>query len=111
MPRISICHGAFNDNPLVSLPNNHVNRPRAAGKYGYVDVNGDVKIIQYGADAMGFQPQGDLPEGIIIPPPVSGNCTDCGDYDYESDRSTGEETSREQDKFQVWNTLSCRQHS
>ena len=31
---------------------------------------------------MGFQPQGDLPEGIIIPPPVAGNCTDC-DYDYE----------------------------
>jgi len=54
------------------------------GKYGYVDVNGEVKIIEYGANAMGFQPQGDLPEGIIIPPPVEGNCTDCNyDYDYD----------------------------
>ena len=54
------------------------------GKYGYVDVNGEVKIIEYGANAMGFQPTGDLPEGIIIPPPVEGNCTDCNyDYDYE----------------------------
>ena len=73
-----------------------------AGKYGYVDVNGDVKIIQYGADAMGFQPQGDLPEGIIIPPPVSGNCTDCGDYDYnDGERSGGEEEQKEPDRFQV----------
>ena len=31
---------------------------------------------------MGFQPQGDLPDGIIIPPPVAGNCTEC-DYDYD----------------------------
>ena len=54
------------------------------GKYGYVDVNGEVKIIEYGANAMGFQPQGDLPDGIIIPPPVVGNCTECDyDYDYE----------------------------
>ena len=54
------------------------------GKYGYIDANGDVKIIEYGADAMGFQPEGDLPEGIVIPPPVQGNCTDCTyDYDYE----------------------------
>ena len=73
-----------------------------AGKYGYVDVNGDVKIIQYGADAMGFQPQGDLPEGIIIPPPVSGNCTDCGDYDYDAGGNDGrEEASRDQERFQA----------
>ena len=53
------------------------------GKYGYIDANGDVKIIEYGADAMGFQPEGDLPDGIVIPPPVEGNCTDCNyDYDY-----------------------------
>ena len=44
------------------------------GKYGYVDVNGEVKIIEYGADAMGFQPEGDLPEGIVIPDPVAGTC-------------------------------------
>ena len=45
-------------------------------------MNGEVKIIEYGANAMGFQPQGDLPDGIIIPPPVAGNCTEC-DYDYD----------------------------
>ena len=33
---------------------------------------------------MGFQPEGDLPEGIVIPPPVQGNCTEC-DYDYDYD--------------------------
>jgi len=64
------------------------------GKYGYIDANGEVKIIEYGADAMGFQPQGDLPEGIIIPPPVEGNCTDCSyDYDYP-DLTPDEETRR-----------------
>jgi hypothetical protein len=65
-----------------------------------------VKIIQYGADAMGFQPAGDLPEGIIIPPPVSGNCTDdCGDYDYEGDRASSkaaeESSSADQERFQA----------
>lgn len=44
------------------------------GKYGYIDVNGEVKIIEYGADVMGFQPEGDLPDGIVIPPPVAGTC-------------------------------------
>ena len=42
------------------------------GKYGYIDANGQVKIIEYGADVMGFQPEGDLPDGIVIPPPVEG---------------------------------------
>jgi len=43
---------------------------------------------------MGFQPEGDLPEGIIIPPPVEGNCTDCTyDYDYP-DLTEQEESSR-----------------
>ena len=61
------------------------------GKYGYVDVNGEVKIIEYGANAMGFQPTGDLPEGIIIPPPVEGNCTDCNyDYDDYEERPQGQ---------------------
>ncbi len=55
------------------------------GKYGYVDTNGEVKVIQYGANAMGFQPNGDLPEGIIIQPPVEGNCTEFCDYDYIDD--------------------------
>ena len=37
---------------------------------------------------MGFQPEGDLPEGIVIPPPVEGNCTDCSyDYDYQEDET------------------------
>merc|ERR1711892_1406609 len=61
------------------------------GKYGYIDANGDVKIIEYGADAMGFQPEGDSPDGIVIPPPVVGNCTDCT-YDYDYDISQEEET-------------------
>jgi hypothetical protein len=72
-----------------------------------------VKIIQYGADAMGFQPAGDLPEGIIIPPPVSGNCTDdCGDYDYEGDRASSkaaeESSSADQERFQAgWLFIFC----
>merc|ERR1711953_1536642 len=37
---------------------------------------------------MGFQPEGDLSEGIVIPPPVEGNCTDCSyDYDYQEDET------------------------
>ena len=53
---------------------------RVIGKYGYIDIDtGKVKVIEYGADMMGFQPEGDFPEGIIIPPPVNG--TD-DDYDY-----------------------------
>jgi len=63
------------------------------GKYGYIDANGDVKIIEYGADAMGFQPEGDLPDGIVIPPPVEGNCTDCN-YDYDYPDLSREEESR-----------------
>merc|ERR1712168_373308 len=63
------------------------------GKYGYIDANGDVKIIEYGADAMGFQPEGDLPDGIVIPPPVEGNCTDCN-YDYDYPELSKEEESR-----------------
>ena len=47
------------------------------GKYGYVDIDtGELKVIEYGADMMGFQPQGDFPEGIIIPEPVFNNLTD-----------------------------------
>ncbi len=47
------------------------------GKYGYIEpTTGELKVIEYGADMMGFQPQGDLPEGIIIPPPVFNNLTD-----------------------------------
>ena len=49
------------------------------GKYGYIDANGEVKIIEYGADVMGFQPEGDLPEGIVIPPPVQGTCHEACD--------------------------------
>ena len=33
------------------------------------------KVIEYGADDLGFQPVGDLPEGIVVPPPVPGNDT------------------------------------
>ena len=40
------------------------------------------KVIEYGADNLGFQPVGDLPEGIVVPPPVPGNDTsDYDDYD------------------------------
>ena len=47
------------------------------GKYGYIDIDtGELKVIEYGADMMGFQPQGDFPEGIIIPEPVFNNLTD-----------------------------------
>jgi len=69
------------------------------GKYGYVDVNGEVKIIEYGADAMGFKPEGDLPDGIIIPPGVEGDCTDTDgdicDYQYDYEESKKEEDGRQ----------------
>ena len=65
------------------------------GKYGYIDVNGEVKIIEYGADVMGFQPEGDLPDGIVIPPPVENNCTDC-DYDYDYPEVSPSEEARRQ---------------
>ena len=61
---------------------------RVEGKYGYTDIHtGEVRVIEYGADMMGFQPTGDFPDGIVIPPPVPGNATfdydyDTGDYDY-----------------------------
>lgn len=36
------------------------------GKYGYVDIDsGELKVIEYGADMMGFQPIGDLPFGVV----------------------------------------------
>jgi len=44
---------------------------------------------------MGFQPEGDLPEGIVIPPPVEGNCTDCSyDYDYEEEQTSQQVVNR-----------------
>ena len=56
---------------------------RVEGKYGYVDIDtGEVRVIEYGADMMGFQPEGDLPDGIVVPPPVVGNAT--FDYDYDT---------------------------
>merc|ERR1712203_420350 len=73
---------------------------RVQGKYGYIDVNGEVKIIEYGADAMGFAPSGDLPDGIVIPEPVANNCTDADgepcDYDYDYPDISPEEESRRQ---------------
>merc|ERR1712212_248993 len=73
---------------------------RVQGKYGYLDVNGEVKIIEYGADAMGFAPSGDLPDGIVIPEPVANNCTDADgnecDYDYDYPDISPEEESRRQ---------------
>ena len=39
-----------------------------------------LQVIEYGADNLGFQPQGDLPEGIVVPPPVPGNDTSSDDY-------------------------------
>merc|ERR1711953_1320246 len=73
---------------------------RVQGKYGYIDVNGEVKIIEYGADAMGFAPSGDLPDGIVIPEPVVSNCTDgdgnACDYDYDYPDISPEEESRRQ---------------
>lgn len=37
------------------------------GKYGFVDDGGKVRIVQYGADEHGFQPEG---EGITVAPPT-----------------------------------------
>jgi len=37
------------------------------GKYGYVDDTGDLRVIEYGADKLGFQPSG---KGITVPPPT-----------------------------------------
>ena len=40
-------------------------------------------MIEYGADNLGFQPQGDLPEGIVVSPPVPGNDTSDDYSDYQ----------------------------
>lgn len=37
------------------------------GKYGYVDENGKVRVVEYGANKFGFQPSG---EGITVAPPT-----------------------------------------
>lgn len=37
------------------------------GKYGYVDDNGKVRVVEYGANKYGFQPAG---EGITVAPPT-----------------------------------------
>lgn len=37
------------------------------GKYGYVDADGKLRTVEYGADKFGFQPAG---EGITVPPPT-----------------------------------------
>ncbi|XP_049773370.1 wiskott-Aldrich syndrome protein family member 2-like [Schistocerca cancellata] len=37
------------------------------GKYGYVDDNGKVRVVEYGANRFGFQPSG---EGITVAPPT-----------------------------------------
>ncbi|XP_063989851.1 fibrous sheath CABYR-binding protein-like [Diachasmimorpha longicaudata] len=37
------------------------------GKYGFVDDGGKVRVVQYGADQYGFQPEG---EGITVAPPT-----------------------------------------
>jgi len=60
---------------------------RVKGKYGYVDIHsGELKVIEYGADDLGFQPTGDLPLGIVVPVVPGGNDTGSsgGDYDQES---------------------------
>lgn len=38
------------------------------GKYGYVDDSGRLRVVEYGADELGFQPSG---EGIDVPEPAT----------------------------------------
>lgn len=40
------------------------------GKYGYIDDSGNLREIEYGANANGFQPSGD---GINVAPPTANN--------------------------------------
>ena len=47
-------------------------------------------MIEYGADDLGFQPTGDLPLGIVVPPPVPGNDTSSPDYE-SFDYNTGDD--------------------
>ena len=78
----SYSYGYEADDGSFKLETRHVDG-RVEGKYGYIDIDsGELKVIEYGADMMGFQPQGDLPEGIVVPPPVVGNAT--FDYDYDT---------------------------
>lgn len=53
------------------------------------------KVIEYGAGNLGFQPQGDLPEGIVVPPPVPGN-----DTDYDEQFGGGEEINVDEEQQQ-----------
>ena len=78
----SYSYGYEADDGSFKLETRHADG-RVEGKYGYIDIDtGELKVIEYGADMMGFQPEGDLPEGIVVPPPVVGNAT--YDYDYDT---------------------------
>ncbi|KAH8358400.1 hypothetical protein KR093_000039 [Drosophila rubida] len=52
------------------------------GKYGYVDADGKVRVVEYGANKYGFQPSG---EGITVAPPtlVDESTKEGPDYDDE----------------------------
>jgi len=78
----SYTYGYEADDGSFKLETRHVDG-RVEGKYGYIDIDtGEVKVIQYGADNMGFAPSGDLPEGIVVPVVPGGNAT--FDYDYDT---------------------------
>ena len=78
----SYTYGYEADDGSFKLETRHADG-RVEGKYGYIDIDtGEVKVIQYGADNMGFAPTGDLPEGIIVPVVPGGNAT--FDYDYDT---------------------------
>lgn len=52
------------------------------GKYGYVDADGKVRVVEYGANKYGFQPSG---EGITVAPPTLVDESTREQPDYEDE--------------------------
>ncbi|XP_034485852.1 pollen-specific leucine-rich repeat extensin-like protein 1 [Drosophila innubila] len=52
------------------------------GKYGYIDADGKVRVVEYGANKYGFQPSG---EGITVAPPTLVDESTKEEPDYEDE--------------------------
>lgn len=71
------------------------------GKYGYVEENGKVRVVEYGANKYGFQPSG---EGITVAPPtLVDESTDKNGLQISYDDETGQELQQPQQKPYVSN--------
>ncbi|XP_030573709.1 pollen-specific leucine-rich repeat extensin-like protein 1 [Drosophila novamexicana] len=72
------------------------------GKYGYVDADGKVRVVEYGANKYGFQPSG---EGITVAPPTLVDESTKEEPDYED-----EPVQRPQRPYRVQRPQQQQQH-